>query len=95
MIKDWKNKHRNNPSELPPPFPIRKPVENKITIHIDLTSMGPILANWFINLSDADRQKVIFNAYSNEKLREVGCTEEETKDVRCELKHKADTEAKE
>jgi len=92
MIKDWKNKHK--PNELPPPFPTKKPMEHKITINIDLTSMGPILANWFINKSDSERQIIIFNAYSSEKLKESGCTEEEIKDTRCEVKHKADTEAR-
>lgn len=79
MIKDWKNNKKPN-NELPPPFPVKKP-GNELTIHIDLEKIGPILASWFINKSDAERQIILFNAYSSEKLRETGCSEEEIRSV--------------
>lgn len=69
MIKNWKN------NDLPR-FPEKKP-EIKMEILLKISNWSPSLAKWFMNKTEAQRELIIFEEYRREKLREVGCTDEE------------------
>lgn len=67
MIKPWRS------DDLPPKFPVKKQeIKIEISIKINTSNWSPILVDWFLNLSEAQRELIVFEGYRKEKLREVG-----------------------
>jgi hypothetical protein len=75
MIKNWKN---NKDDEPLPKFPEKKQ-ELRVEVLLKISDWTPSLVKWFMNKSEGERQLIVFEAYRIEKLREVGCTDEEIK----------------
>lgn len=77
MIKDWKNKD----NDLPKFLDVKKQ-EIKVEVSLKISGWSPSLVKWFLDKTEAERELIVFEAYRAEKLKEVGCTDEEINETK-------------
>ena len=72
MMRDWRKRGDDEPL---PRFPDVKREAVKLEVSVVISDWSSVLQDWFLNLSKAQRELVVFEAYRKEKLAEVGVKE--------------------
>jgi hypothetical protein len=78
MIRDWKSMKND---ELLPRFSVRRLEPVKLEVAVKINNWAPTLQDWFMNLSDTQRETLVLKEYSKQKLKEVGASTEEIREI--------------